>query len=451
MSNRAALLVGLLTLLSVILRNQLLFLVSIFLWLVIGVAYLWARYCLVNLTYSRRLSNNRLYLDEEADLQMEIVNAKPLPLPWLRIDDLMPLSIHVASQMVTEEEDGRHRRLVTVLGLRWYERVIRRYRIRGLRRGLWHFGPAQLRSGDIFGFDIQRMIDETATELLVYPRIVPVTALGLPARHPLGDRNSPRRVIEDPLRMMGVRDYVPGDNFRHIHWKASARSLNLQTKVFDPSSSQPVAFFLNVSTAAHFNEGYDWNLREFGITVAASLARQLWLDAYTIGLFVNTTVPGRLQHIRIRPRQHPEHLEQILAALARIDDIRGRWPLERILQVEAPSLPYGATIVVITALLTPQLEQTLLDLRRREYAVVLLTVGDAQPSTYLPNIQHQHLGGHEEWFALESLAVNAADLRSFTLANLSVAPTKRELNRKQKDASTAAMVDGSSGGKEVAR
>ncbi|MCB0108007.1 MAG: DUF58 domain-containing protein [Caldilineaceae bacterium] len=412
MSNRAALLVGLLTLLSVILRNQLLFLVSIFLWLVIGVAYLWARYCLVNLTYRRHLSSNRLYLNEEADLQMEIVNAKPLPLPWLRIDDLMPLSINVASQMVTEEEDGQHRRLVTVLGLRWYERVVRRYRVRGLHRGLWHFGPAQIRSGDIFGFDIRRMIDETPTELLVYPRIVPVTALGLPARHPLGDQQSPRRVIEDPLRIMGVRDYVQGDNFRHIHWKASARTLNLQTKVFDPSAGKPVAIFLNVSTARSFSEGFDWNLREYGITAAASLARQLWLESYIIGLFANTALPGRLQHIRIRPRRHPEQLEQILAALARIDDIRGRWPLERILQIEAPSLPYGATIVIISAILTPELEQTLLDLRRREYAVVLLTVGERGPGTYLPNIHHQHLGGLEEWFALETMTIDAGDLRA---------------------------------------
>lgn len=405
MSRRAAFLVGLLTLLSLILRNQLLFLVSIFLWLVLGAAYLWARYCLINLTYRRYLTTERIYQGEETDLRMEIVNAKALPLPWLRIDDRMPISLHVASQMVTEEADGTHRRLVTVLGLRWYERVIRRYRLRGLRRGLWSLGPAQLRSGDIFGFEIQRLVDEQPTQLLVYPRIVPVTALGLPARHPLGDLRNQRRVIEDPLRLMGVRDYVRGDNFRHIHWKASARSLDLQTKVFEPSASRPVALFLNISTAAHFNEGFDWHLREFGITATASLARQLWIDSETVGLFINTTMPGQMQHVRIGPRQHPEQIEQMLAALARIEEPRGRWPIERILQVEAPSLPYAATIVVITALLTPTLEQTLLDLRRREYVIVLLTLGDAHPSVFLPNVQYQHLGGREEWFNLETLAV----------------------------------------------
>ena len=404
MNRQAAFLVGGLTILSIILRSQLLFVISILLWLVLGVSWLWARYCLVALTYQRQLGATRLYFGEETDLRMEIVNAKPLPLPWLRIDDLLPNAITLTGQHVAEEEaGGEQRRLVTVLALRWYERVIRRYRIRGERRGAWNLGPAQLRSGDLFGFEIQRRIDETPTRLLVYPRLVEVTALGLPARHPLGESASPRRVIEDPLRMMGVRDYVQGDNFRHIHWKATARSQGLQTKVFDPSASRPVALFLNVNTALTFAEGYDWELREFGITTAASLARALWVESGVVGLFANTSIPGALQHIRIRPRQHPEQLDQILTALAQIDDVRGRWTLEQLLQLEAPHLPYGATIVVITAIMTPRLLQTLIDLRRREYGVVLLTLGNQPQVKHLPNIQHHHLGAHEEWHALEKL------------------------------------------------
>ncbi len=391
MSKRTVIAIGALTALGVILRQDLLLLISAMLWLVAGVATLWSRYCLVALTYRRHLGATRLYLGEETELRMEIVNAKPLPLPWLRIDDAMPAAISMTSQQLEDEPSGDMRRLVTVLSLRWYERVIRRYRVRGTQRGVWTFGPAQIRSGDIFGFDIRRMIDDTPATLLVYPHIVPVTTLGLPARYPLGDLQTPRRVVEDPLRIMGVRDYVPGDNFRHIHWKATARSPQLQTKLFDPSSSQPIAFFLNINTAEFFNEGYDLPLREFAITAAASLARHFWLEKKPVGLYANTLIPGSMQHIRIHPRYHPEQLEQLLVALAQISDTRGRWAIEVLLQMEAAGLPYGATVVVITAVLTPRLEQTLLDLRRREYAVVLLTLGDARWARPLPNIAYHHL------------------------------------------------------------
>ncbi len=391
MSRRAFIAIGALTVLGVILRQDLLLLTSVLLWLVVGVATFWARYSLVALTYRRHLGATRLYLGEETDLRIEIINAKPLPLPWLRIDDAIPAAVTMTSQQLEEEADGEVRRLVTVLSMRWYERVVRRYRVRGTQRGVWTFGPAQIRSGDIFGFDIRRMVEDTPSTLLVYPRIVPVTMLGLPARYPLGDLQTPRRVVEDPLRIMGVRDYVPGDNFRHIHWKATARSPQLQTKLFDPSSSQPIAFFLNINTAEFFNEGYDLALREFAITAAASLARHFWLEKKPVGLYANTLIPGSMQHIRIRPRYHPEQLEQLLVALAQISDVRGRWAIDVLLQMEAAGLPFGATVVVISAVLTPRLEQTLLDLRRREYAVVLLTLGDARWPRPLPNIHYHHL------------------------------------------------------------
>lgn len=418
MSRRAYVAIGALTLLSVLLRQELLLLISVLLWLVAGAATLWARYALVALTYRRHLGATRLYWGEETELRVEIVNAKPLPLPWLRIDDAIPASLNMTSQQLEEDESGTMRRLVTVLSLRWYERVIRRYRIRATQRGVWHLGPAQLRSGDIFGFDIRRLIDETPTTVLVFPRIVPVTALGLPARYPLGDLQTPRRVVEDPLRLMGVREYVQGDNFRHIHWKATARNQSLQTKLFDPSSSQPIALFLNINTAEAFHEGYDLALREFAITVAASLARHFWLEKKPVGLYSNTLIPGTLQHIRLRPRYHPEQLEQLLVALAQIADVRGRWPLEVLLQMEAAGLPYGATVVVITAVLNQQLEQTLLDLRRREYAVVLLTLGEAVWQRPSPNLQYHHLpaqlavpnnglypglSGHEDWNVIETI------------------------------------------------
>ena len=418
MSRRAYVAIGALTLLSVLLRQELLLLISVLLWLVAGAATLWARYALVALTYRRHLGATRLYWGEETELRVEIVNAKPLPLPWLRVDDAIPASLNMTSQQLEEDESGTMRRLVTVLSLRWYERVIRRYRIRATQRGVWSLGPAQLRSGDIFGFDIRRLIDETPATVLVFPRIVPVTALGLPARYPLGDLQTPRRVVEDPLRLMGVREYVQGDNFRHIHWKATARNQSLQTKLFDPSSSQPIAFFLNINTAETFSDGYDLPLREFAITVAASLARHFWLEKKPVGLYSNTLIPGTLQHIRLRPRYHPEQLEQLLVALAQIADVRGRWPLEVLLQMEAASLPYGATVVVITAVLNQRLEQTLLDLRRREYAVVLLTLGEAVWQRPSPNIQYHHLpahlavpndglypglSGHEDWNVIETI------------------------------------------------
>ena len=49
--------------------------------------------------------------------------------------------------------------------------------------------------------------------LLVYPKVVPLERLGLPASSPFGDVPVRRQwLFEDPMRTVGVREYRPGDN-----------------------------------------------------------------------------------------------------------------------------------------------------------------------------------------------------------------------------------------------
>ena len=398
-----------LAIIGVLLRNNLLFLLSLFLLLMGGVSLLWTHACLAEVSYRRRFGSRRLFYGEETELSVEIVNAKPLPLAWLRAEDDFPnaLSIH-AVKLATSHRPGRSR-LVNLLSLRWYERVTRRYRLIGARRGAWRVGPVELASGDVFGFALHRQTLEESDWVLVYPKLVPLTALGLPARRPFGELRTSQRLVEDPLRLMGTRDYTPGDSFRHIHWKATAHRQNLQTKVFDPSAMRPLVIFLNVNTYEFRYEGIDPDLQEFAICAAASLARWGWENGSPVGLFVNSIAQPGAQRIRIRPGRRPDQLLHILEALAKVVDI-GRWPVEAVIQTEMPHLPYGASIVVVSAVVTSRLADTLLALREREFSVTLITLGDKatldEKTAMLPSrVRRYHIGGREEWHELASLAL----------------------------------------------
>jgi uncharacterized protein (DUF58 family) len=283
-------LIVLLALSSVILRHNLLFLMSLLLALLGGVSLVWTRYCLAGVGYRRRFASARLFYGEETDLYVEMINAKPLPLAWLQAEDEFPADVELLTGQLRYHYLPGRRRLVNLLSLRWYERVTRHYRVRGGQRGAWQFGPAELKSGDLFGFANRReQVAETQT-LLVYPKMVPLTALGLSARRPFGDFKVSRRMLEDPLRLRGTREYAPGDSFRHIHWKATARRRELQTKVFEPSATRPLAIFLNINTFEYLQEGQDPIVEELAITTAASIARYGWEAGYQVGLYVNSVV-----------------------------------------------------------------------------------------------------------------------------------------------------------------
>lgn len=394
--------IALVALVSTLLRHELLFLMSLLMALIGLASHLWTRYCLAGVSYRRRFGSTRLFFGEETDLYIEIVNAKPLPLAWLRAEDEFPADLTITPGRVHYSHLPRRRLLVNLLSLRWYEKVTRHYRLRGTCRGAWQFGPVEISSGDIFGFTVQLEKLSDKQFVFVYPKIVPLTALGLPARHPFGDFKTPRREIEDPIRLMGAREYVPGDNFRYIHWKATARRQTLQTKVFEPSASRPLAIFLNVNTFDRVYEGIDPELQEFAITTAASIARWAWEEGHPIGLYVNSVAQPGGERIRIRPGSHPDQLFWILEALAKVVGY-GRWPIEAVTLLESQGLRYGTTVVVVTAVINDRLCEVLMDLQRRELGAALVALGKARLDRPLPGIRYYHVGDREVWRELGSL------------------------------------------------
>ena len=382
-------------------RNSLIFSMALILSLLGLVVWLWSRYCLTEVTYRRQFGVERLFFGEKTDLRLEVTNAKPLPLAWLRCEDDIPIALKL-----TPDERARHylptrRVLVNLFSLGLYQRVICRYTVTGTQRGAWRFGPVQLVCGDIFGFRSQHKEIPETNLLLVYPRLYTLPELGLDARHPFGDYQSLNRLIDDPLRVSGVREYLPGDNIRHIHWKATARRQELQTKLFEPSASRPLAIFINIRTFNHRFEGIDPALREFAISAGASISRWAQMRGDAFGVFANSMMyEGR--RVRILPGAHPRQLTRVLEALAYCVGVP-HTTIERILQQEADHLRHGTSIVLISATLSDSLSRALADLQRRGFAVTLLGIGGLTLEQAIPGVAFQQLSQQ----ALEDLTLEA--------------------------------------------
>jgi uncharacterized protein (DUF58 family) len=382
--------VGFLMLAAVILRNSLLFTMGMLLVLLGLTSWLWSRYCLVEVRYRRRFGSNRLFFGEETDFWIEVTNAKPLPLAWLRCEDEIPNALTISPDTRISRFNSARRMLVNLFTLRWYERVVRRYRITGSARGAWTFGPVRLISGDIFGFSIQREQIDALDRLLVYPRILPIGSFGLPAQHPFGDYRAARRIVEDPMRLMGVREYQQGDSFRAIHWKATARRRDLQTKVFEPSASRLMLIFVNVDLVRNRFEGADPELREYAISAAASIARWAWEHGETVGIYSNGLMPDG-KRMRISASSRSDQILRVLEGLALLRSVTHS-PFERVLQVETESLRYGTTVVVVSAVVDAALSPPLADLQRRGHAVTVVHPGAEPPAYPLPGVRLYHIG-----------------------------------------------------------
>jgi uncharacterized protein (DUF58 family) len=415
----AALLVALLLLVTLAVRVPALYLLDALVLLMMGASALWGRYCLSAVTYARQFGATRLFCGEETDLWIELVNAKPLPLPWLNITDEVAreAAIHgpASGLELQPSSDPQRRLLVNTLSVRWYERVRRHYRVRFNQRGLFDFGPVVLSSGDLFGFRTRYLDLALRERLIVYPKIVPLTHLPLPAARPLGDYALRRRVTADPLRLAGTRDYQPGDNPRHLHWKATARRGILQTKLFDPSAAHQVLIFLNTHTLDYAFAGVVADYLETGIVVAASLANAALDARYPVGLFTNGASRESQRRVRLPASRHTAQLIHILEVLAQLSPLAFQ-SFEDVVRLESASLPYGATLLIITAVVTAGLLSALLDARAQGHPVVLIFIqpllaGDTleRPSASQRLLRDTDLTVHtvtQNWTDLETLTLD---------------------------------------------
>jgi uncharacterized protein (DUF58 family) len=198
---------------------------------------------------------------------------------------------------------------------------------------------------------------------------------GLPPKDPLGDIQTRVRFFDDSTRPRGVREYRPDDAPKHIHWRATARTGELQVKVYEPTITYQWVCFVNVATFAQAWQGVNPVLLERVISLAASIASFGAEHKYAVGLVANGTWPESDQRLKILPSRDPDHLRHVLEALAAVTSFVTT-PIEVLLRTESPKLSWGATLVMITGVVTNELLAQMLQLRRVGRKLALLSLDE---------------------------------------------------------------------------
>jgi uncharacterized protein (DUF58 family) len=354
--------------------------------LVLFVTVVWKRHALDQVYYWRRWTYRRGFPGEQLPVRIEVENRKLLPISWLSSVDMWPWNVGPSDEKILGpshlENSGE---LVNLYSLRWYQRIERQYQLMLRKRGVYLLGPVELRSGDLFGMYENTRELESTDRLVVFPELLPLTSLLPPTHDPFGDRRSVRTLFDDPNQPMAIRPYQPEDSFRRIHWPATARTGSLQVKTYQPVSARAMVVCLNAATQAQYWMGMNSRRLEYLIKVAATLTYQATLDGYSVGLLSNGCLAHSDQPFHIPPSRSSDHLATLLTALASVTPFTTA-PFERYLVQSIPHMPYGASVLIITAVLTPDLQASLLHLKRYRQHITLITLSAEEPES-LPGIR----------------------------------------------------------------
>ena len=343
-----------------------------------AVSWLWNKLSLEDVHYEREVSQRRVFIGEETTLTVSLVNRKPVPLGRLDIEDETPDEIEIEGAETVRGSNPKTSMMVHRTSLAWYERVRWEYKVKCENRGFYRIGPARLKSGDLFGFFGSEKELAVNDYLLVYPRIVPLPEMGMPAARPLGETRGGIAIFQDESRPSGLREYEVGDPLKIVDWKATARMQQLQVRTYEPSSSFTVILVVAVDTSERLWEGYSPVNLERVITTAASVASYATERQYSVGLFSNGTPILADRPMRLDAASAPEQLTIILETLATIMPL-SVGPMAPQLAENARRFPMGSTLVVISALLQDEMVDAIEELQRQGYRVVVIYVGDGEP------------------------------------------------------------------------
>ncbi len=309
-----------------------------------------------------RVFTDHAFLNDEVTVTIRIRNRTLWPIPWLHVDESVPIELHAPNFV----------RAAYSLGSR--ETRTLRYTLSCRRRGYYTLGPLHLTSGDPFGFvQAHRALPERPT-LIVYPAVIPLSQLGLPARLPYGQVSSFQRLFEDPNRLAGVREYRVGDSIRRVHWKASAHADTLLVKQLQPAITQEMAIVLDLDARAYSNR-MRHAASEWGIVVAASLAYYLGVHKQPVALVTNGQDPlasGGRAPLLAPPRAGRGQVMHILELLARVRLQDDAIPLESFLSRTVLPLSWGVTVALVTPRTDTAIYRTLQRLTYSGYHPLLL-------------------------------------------------------------------------------
>lgn len=342
------------------LRSQIFFYL---LFVLVGVqiaAWLWTRAAAREVRWSRTVPR-AAFPGEAVEVAITVRNQGLVPIPWLLLNESVPVDLRPSAAV----------RQVIALGARAERRVT--YMVEGRRRGLYTLGPLSMRTGDVLGLFEQPLAGAAPDSLVIYPHVLPLPELGLPAGLPFGAVAAPASLFTDPARPTGVRPYAPGDAVRQIDWKNSARVGSLQVRRHQPAIARETLIALAFSRAEYPGR-YTYDSLERAVVAAASIAADLVGRGGPVGICTSGHDPlTDAAAAPIPPAGGRAHLIEILRLLGRLE-APAEGSLSVALDRAAAGLSWGSTLVAVAYAGGPALLKRLLPLRRRGLHVALVLV-----------------------------------------------------------------------------
>lgn len=153
-------------------------------------------------------------------------------------------------------------------------------------RGVLRLGPVRTVRADPIGLVRRELLWTDAEEVFIHPRTigVPSTTTGF-IRDLEG--NPTRQISNSDVSFHALREYVPGDERRYIHWKSTAKTGRYMVRQFEETRRSHLVIALSLASADYADD----EEFELAVSVAGSLGVRAIRDARAVSVVVGERTP----------------------------------------------------------------------------------------------------------------------------------------------------------------
>ena len=199
------------------------------------------------------------------------------------------------------------------------------------RRGIVAVGPASTIRGDSLGLVRRVQTWSDATELYIHPRTVAMNASTVGFIRDIEGATTQDLSSAD-VSFHALREYVPGDDRRAIHWRSTARIGKLMVRQFEETRRSHLLIVLDLDTDAWASD----DEFEIGVSAAASMARAALVDAKEV------SVHTQAGHLKTPTPMHA------MDSLSGVERVLGAERISALTQRAGTEASQASTAVVIS-------------------------------------------------------------------------------------------------------
>lgn len=175
------------------------------------------------------------------------------------------------------------------------------------------------------------------------------------------------------IEFAGHREYVPGDELKHIDWRVWSKTDRLYIKEYEEETNLKCHLLLDCSKSMRYGEksAPAWSKFDHAATAAAALAFLLQQQQDAVGLVAFDTKVERV----LPPSAHPSHLKRLLHELEKISPDQKTDVSSLFLQLASQVRQRGIIALISDLFLDLEtLRESLKQFRLRRHEVVVMHV-----------------------------------------------------------------------------